>query len=198
VTPLLADLFKTCGFKSALDLAKTERAKPPQPPPSIWRTFGGWVAIGGSKCYSSASRKFARASSSVRPWLATSTSRHWETNHFPFAPDGGSKRTRHDTILPQGREARLTFRIRWDGAQSTCFRVSDDPPGAGRTLPRSAFGANSRITTIRQNSGWKWRQRPSRFLVTIGPGYQVRFFHRAVGETGGEWRVRYLMMGLAG
>ena len=41
------------------------------------------MATGGSKCNSSASRRFSRASSSVRPWLATSTSRHWETNQSP-------------------------------------------------------------------------------------------------------------------
>src|ERR1700691_5085139 len=33
VTPLLADLFKTRGFKTTLDLAEAERLKPPQPLP---------------------------------------------------------------------------------------------------------------------------------------------------------------------
>jgi len=41
------------------------------------------VARGGSKCSSSASFRFANASSSDSPWLATSTSRHCETNQFP-------------------------------------------------------------------------------------------------------------------
>ena len=41
------------------------------------------MACGGSKCSSSASFKLASASPSVSPWLATSTSRHWETYHFP-------------------------------------------------------------------------------------------------------------------
>ena len=36
------------------------------------------------------------------------------------------------------------------------------------TLPGPPFRTNSRITTIRPNSGWKWRLRPSRFLATIG------------------------------
>src|SRR5580700_9512798 len=49
----------------------------------MWRTIGGCVATGGSKCSSNASRRLSRASSSVRPWLATSTSRHWETNQSP-------------------------------------------------------------------------------------------------------------------
>jgi len=47
------------------------------------RTFGGRVACGGSKYSSSASFRFARASSSVSPWLATSTSKHCETNQSP-------------------------------------------------------------------------------------------------------------------
>src|SRR5450432_2199872 len=47
------------------------------------RTSGGRVACGGSKCSSIASLRLARASSSVSPWLATSSSKHWETYHFP-------------------------------------------------------------------------------------------------------------------
>ena len=47
------------------------------------RTFGGRVACGGSKCSSSASFRLARASSSVSPRVATSSSKHWETYHFP-------------------------------------------------------------------------------------------------------------------
>src|ERR1039457_3993872 len=47
------------------------------------RTSGGRVACGGSKCSSIASLRLARASSSVSPWLATSSSRHWETYHRP-------------------------------------------------------------------------------------------------------------------
>src|SRR6266568_8516690 len=47
------------------------------------RTCGVTVAQGGSKCSSKASRRFVSASSSVSPWLATSTSRHWATNQSP-------------------------------------------------------------------------------------------------------------------
>jgi hypothetical protein len=50
---------------------------------SIKRTSGGGIGRGGPKWSSSASFKFASASSSVSPWLATSTSRHWETHQFP-------------------------------------------------------------------------------------------------------------------
>ena len=62
------------------------------------RSIGGRVACGGSKCSSRAAFKFARASSSVPPWLATSTSRHWETYQSPSrqtvgidAPPGARK-----------------------------------------------------------------------------------------------------------
>src|ERR1035441_9165505 len=47
------------------------------------QTAGGRVACGDSKCSSSASFRLARASSSVSPWLAMSSSKHWETYHFP-------------------------------------------------------------------------------------------------------------------
>src|ERR1035441_6237321 len=50
---------------------------------SIIRTAGGRVACGGSKWSSRASFRLARASSSVPPWLAMSTSWHWETYQFP-------------------------------------------------------------------------------------------------------------------
>ena len=46
-------------------------------------SIGAHVARGGSKCSSNASFRLARASSSLSPWLAISTSRHCETYHFP-------------------------------------------------------------------------------------------------------------------
>src|SRR5205085_167177 len=45
--------------------------------------LGVFVARGGSKWSSSASRMLCSASSSVSPWLAISTSRHWATNQGP-------------------------------------------------------------------------------------------------------------------
>ncbi len=47
-------------------------------------TCGVAVGPGGSKYSSMASRKFSRASSSLSPWLATSTSRHCATYQLPY------------------------------------------------------------------------------------------------------------------
>src|SRR5215211_6414306 len=47
------------------------------------RTCGVAVGPGGSKYSSMASRRFSRASSSLSPWLATSTSKHCATYQIP-------------------------------------------------------------------------------------------------------------------
>jgi hypothetical protein len=59
--------------------AKLAHASSPATSTSISRTCGRRVACGGSKQSSRASFKFAKASSSVSPWLATSSSRHCAT-----------------------------------------------------------------------------------------------------------------------
>ncbi len=74
--------------------------------------MGGSVPSGrvsSSKHSSSASRKFAKASSTVRPWLATSTSKARATYHPPSCVTAAVNRTR--TALRRDGLRRGTFYV---------------------------------------------------------------------------------------
>jgi hypothetical protein len=77
---LLSNLSKARGLQLPLDLLIGIR---PKRPTSTVRIWGAIVGHGGSKYSSNASRRLVSASSSVPPWLATSTSRHCATTHGP-------------------------------------------------------------------------------------------------------------------
>src|SRR5580658_9273877 len=84
------------------------------------RTLGGRVACGGSKCSSIASLRLARASSSVSPWLATSSSRHWDTYQLPS----------RQTVAANGRVIFSLFH------RHVCLRRRSAPEGSEPKLGR--------------------------------------------------------------
>ena len=83
VTASLSSLLKARCFEFAFDLTERQRLHAALMSTSISRTRGVIVATGGVKCSSRASRRFSRASSSVVPWLATSTCMHCAMYHSP-------------------------------------------------------------------------------------------------------------------
>ena len=83
VISFFADLFKPRGFKAALDLAKSKRLKPPQPLCQSGGLSEAELPAEVRSAIQAPREDLVRASSSVLPWLATSTSRHCETNQSP-------------------------------------------------------------------------------------------------------------------
>ena len=79
----LADLCEARRPQSARDFAIWQRSKRHRLRPRWCEPVGSKVAVGASKWSASASRKFAKASSSDSPWLATSTSKACATYHSP-------------------------------------------------------------------------------------------------------------------
>src|SRR5208337_2232409 len=102
----------------------------------MFRDFGGRVACGGSKWSSSASFRLASASSSVSPWLATSTSKHWETYQFPSRQTDAANGRFMTVILAQdGGPSTLILRVRAEsGDHSPPARDCRTGPAEPRAL----------------------------------------------------------------
>ena len=80
---LLTGLDEASCLQPALDFAERQGAKPPQPQP---RSYGPRAHVSLAVARSavrSLPLDWQALLPRVSPWLATSSSRHWETYHFP-------------------------------------------------------------------------------------------------------------------
>ena len=82
VASALTGFRKAGRFQLTFDFAERERLQAATST-STCRTCGAMVAAGGAKCSSNASLRFSKASASLAPCEATSTSRHCAMNHSP-------------------------------------------------------------------------------------------------------------------